>query len=82
MNDHTSQHTLQTENRTLLRLAEVDRLIRARRIIVPPLSRRSLANMCLDGTFETLGGTPTKLGWLVYEDSFWRWARSLGSPQK
>jgi len=33
--------------------------------------------MCEDGTFETAGNRPTRLGWLVYEDSFWKWAHGM-----
>ncbi len=60
-----------------MRLGEVERLIRKHRIIVPPLSRSTLIRMCEDGTFETVGAAPTKLGWLVYEDSFLEWVKSL-----
>src|SRR5688572_10795351 len=70
------QQTLYTV-RTKLRLGEVERLIRKHKIIVPPLSRPTLQKMCEDGTFETAGDGPTSLGWLVYEDSFWKWVRSL-----
>lgn len=72
-----TQHLLYFENRPKLRLAEIERLIRKHRIIVPPLSRSTLARMCESGVFETPGGGPSKLGWLVYEDSFWKWAREL-----
>jgi len=77
---NTTQHSLdlsRLECRPKLRIAEIDRLIRKHRIIVPPLSRRTLREMCEDGTFETLGDAPTKLGWLVFEDSFLRWVKSL-----
>lgn len=63
--------------RTKLRLGEVERLIKKHRIIVPPPSRPTLVTFCEDGTFETAGGAPTKLGWLVFEDSFWKWAKEL-----
>ena len=65
--------------RPRLRLGEVERLIKKHRIIVPPLSRQTLQHMCEDGTFETAGNKPTRLGWLVYEDSFWKWAREMES---
>ncbi|MEP6848637.1 MAG: hypothetical protein ABI999_07260 [Acidobacteriota bacterium] len=69
---------LDIATRPKLRLAEVERLIRRHRIIVPPLTRRTLANMCEQGVFETAGAGPNgKFGWLVYEDSFLRWAKSL-----
>lgn len=66
-----------TRVRTKLRLGEVERLIRNHRIVVPPPSRTTLIEMCEDGTFETAGNSPTRIGWLVYEDSFWRWAADL-----
>lgn len=66
---------LDNKIRTKLRLGEIERLIRKHRIIVPPPARNTLINMCEDGTFETEGDRPTRHGWLVYEDSFWRWAR-------
>ena len=71
------KQTLNMETRPKMRLAEIERLIRKHRIIVPPLSRPTLCRMCEDGTFETVGSAPTRLGWLVYEDSFLKWVRSL-----
>jgi len=57
---------------------EIERLVRRHRIIVPPLSRRTLANMCEQGVFETAGAGPNdQFGWLVYEDSFLKWVKSL-----
>ncbi|MBK8466117.1 MAG: hypothetical protein IPL32_09820 [Chloracidobacterium sp.] len=72
-----TKRTLDLSQRTKLRLAEVERLIRKHRIIVPPLTRKTLITMCEDGTFETVGNARTKLGWLVYEDSFLKWVSSL-----
>ncbi|MBK9163655.1 MAG: hypothetical protein IPM21_07040 [Acidobacteria bacterium] len=66
-----------TTVRPKLRLGEVERLIRKHRIVIPPPSRTTLIEMCEDGTFETAGNSPTRIGWLVYEDSFWRWAADL-----
>ncbi len=71
------QQTLDTKIRTRLRLSEIERLIKKHRIIVPPLSRPTLVGLCEDGTLETAGTRPTSLGWLVYEDSFWNWVKSL-----
>lgn len=68
---------LDNKIRTKLRLGEVERLIRKHRIIVPPLGRHTLIGMCEDGTFESVGTGPTRLGWMIYEDSFWRWVKSL-----
>ena len=71
------KRTEDTKVRTKLRLGEIERLIREHRILVPAPSRPSLIALCEDGTFETAGKKVTKLGWLVFEDSFWRWAQSL-----
>lgn len=73
---HT-QHLLDLKPRTKLRLSEIERLIRKHRIIVPPLSRRILIEMCEDGTFETVGTHRAGQVWLVFEDSFLRWVKSL-----
>ena len=73
----TIKQLLDTPPRPKLRLVEVERLIKTHRIIVPPLSRATLVNFCEDGTFETAGDRPTSVGWLVFEDSFWSWAKSL-----
>ena len=70
-------HLTERPVRPKLRLGEIERLIRQHRIIVPPLARHTLIHMCEDGTFETVGDAPTRLGWLVYEDSFWRWVREM-----
>ncbi|MEJ7847482.1 MAG: hypothetical protein WKF92_05270 [Pyrinomonadaceae bacterium] len=63
--------------RPKVRLSEIERLIKKHRIIVPPPSRQTLARMCEDGTFETAGTGPTSIGWLVFEDSFLKWAREM-----
>ena len=76
-----TQQSLQTQTRAKLRLTEVARLINTHRIIVPAPSRRTLSNMCEQGIFETVGTEPTKLGWLVYEDSFWKWANELDEDE-
>lgn len=59
------------------KLSEVERQIRKHQIIVPCPSRQTLIGMCEEGIFETVGEEPTTLGWLVYADSFWKWARAL-----
>lgn len=76
------QQTFDFTPRPKLRLAEIERLIKKHRIIVPPLSRATLVNMCEDGTFETAGSAPTSVGWLVYEDSFLEWVRRLDGERK
>ena len=74
---NTTQHLLDLTPRPILRLSEIERLIRKHRIIVPPPSRRSLMRLCEDGEFETVGDKPKTIGWLVYEDSFLKWVKSL-----
>lgn len=71
------QQTNDIKVRTKLKLSAVQRLIEKHRILVPAPSRRTLINMCEDGRFETASNPPGPLGWLVYEDSFWKWVRSL-----
>lgn len=60
-----------------MRLSEIDRLIKKHRIIVPPPSRQTLIRLCEDGTFETASRGTKAIGWLVFEDSFMRWVKSL-----
>lgn len=67
----------ETKIRSKMRLSEIERLMRKERYVVPPPSRTMLLGLIEDGTFETAGSSPTTLGWLVYEDSFWKWVRSL-----
>lgn len=74
---NTTKQLFDNAPRPVLRLSEVDRLIRKHRILVPPPSRPTLIELCTDGTFETVGTAPTSFGWLVYEDSFKKWADSL-----
>jgi hypothetical protein len=71
------QPSNETRVRTKVRLSEIERILRKERYIVPPPSRTMLLGLIEDGTFETAGDSPTSLGWLVYEDSFRRWLRSL-----
>ena len=76
------KQTLNREFRPKIRLSEIEKLIKRHRIVTPPLSRRTLVNMCENGTFETAGDGPTTIGWLVFEDSFLRWADSLDGGAK
>ncbi|MBA2335735.1 MAG: hypothetical protein M3449_00735 [Acidobacteriota bacterium] len=71
------QQLFDFEPRPKMRLGEIERLIKKHRIITPPLSRQTLIKMCEDGTFETSGSRATMVGWLVFEDSFLRWVKSL-----
>jgi len=77
-----TKQTFDFTPRPKLRLSEIERLIKKHRIIVPPLSRATLVNMCEDGTFETAGSAPTSVGWLVYEESFLAWVRRLDGDRK
>ncbi len=60
--------------RTMISLAEVERLIKTYEIVVPCPSRQTLIRMCEDGTFETPVGDIRRSYWLIYKDSFLRWA--------
>ncbi|HEY2846495.1 MAG TPA: hypothetical protein VGI80_01685 [Pyrinomonadaceae bacterium] len=73
---------LNNDLRPKMRLAEIERLIRKHRIIIPPLSRATLLRMVEDGTFETAGQMPQKGGWLIYEDSFLQWVQALDGGAK
>lgn len=78
-NERAIQQTNDPVRRPKMRLSEIERILRKERIMVPPPSRTKLRMMCEDGTFETAGSRPTRFGWLVFEDSFWRWAKELDS---
>jgi len=67
--------------RPKLRLSEVERLIKVHRIIVPPPTRHTLIKMCEEGIFETMGKRPTSVGWLVFEDSFLKWAKEMNGEE-
>ena len=71
-----TQRLLDLSPRPKLRLSEVERLIRRHRIVIPTLSRRRLVEMCEDGTLEAAPHQPGEQ-WLVYEDSFLAWVKSL-----
>jgi len=75
------KRTYDIKVRPKLRLSEVERLIKAHRIIVPAPTRHTLIKMCEEGTFETLGTKPTNVGWLVFEDSFWRWVEKMNGEE-
>ena len=65
----TKIQSLDYKKSAKLRLSEIER------IIIPPPSRPTLIGFCEDGTFEN--AVKTKLGWLVYEESFLKWIESL-----
>ena len=60
--------------RPSLRLSRIEEILRQSKIIDPPPSRQTLVNLILDGTLK---GKKTKLGFIVYEDSFRAWIRSF-----
>ncbi len=70
-----TQRLAEHPSRTKLRISEIERLIRIHRIIVPPLSRRTILRMCEEGILET--APQRSRTHLVYEDSFIDWVKSL-----
>jgi hypothetical protein len=74
---NSTQRLADIAPRPKLRISEVERTIRINRIIVPPLSRRSIARMCEDGTFETAPRPCQRSQYYIYEDSFLAWVKSL-----
>lgn len=72
-----TQRLLDISPRPAIRLSEIERLIRAHRIVSPPISREQLRKMCEDGTFETAPRPTERHPFLVYEDSFLDWVRML-----
>lgn len=72
-----TKRTLDFNTRPKLRLSEIERLIRAKRIIMPPPSRRKLLTLCEDGTFETAPRNGIRSHYLVYEDSFLKWLQGM-----
>jgi len=68
---------LELNVRTVIKLSEIERLIKKHRIMIPPPSRQTLIRMCETGIFETVTESPGRSGWLVYEDSFVTWVEKL-----
>jgi hypothetical protein len=60
--------------RPMLRLSEIEQILKQYRVMRTPPSRNTLIEMCEEGTLE---GNKTRFGWMVYEDSFEDWVRSL-----
>jgi hypothetical protein len=60
--------------RPTLRLSEIQEIMKAYRITGSAPSRDTLITLCEDGTFEAM---KSRFGWLVFEDSFETWVRSL-----
>lgn len=60
--------------RPVLRLTEIEQILKATRVITPVPSRHTLIAMIDDGSLE---GRKLSCGWVVYEDTFKRWVKSL-----
>lgn len=60
--------------RPALRLREIEMILRRTRVITPVPSRPTLIGMIESGTLE---GRKLSHGWIVYEDSFKQWVKSL-----
>jgi hypothetical protein len=73
----TTKHLSDLSPRTMLRLSEIERLIRKDRLIVPTPSRRTLIRLCDEGIFETAPRRKPRDQYLVSEESFLRWVASL-----
>ena len=73
------KQTLEVDIRPVVKLSEIERLIRKHRIMAPVPSRQTLIRMCESGVFETVRESPGRSGWLVYEDSFISWVKALNA---
>ncbi len=62
------------EVRPALRLKEIELILRRTRVITPVPSRPTLIGLIESGTLE---GRKLSHGWVVYEDSFKAWVKSL-----
>ena len=60
-----------------LRLCEIEQILRQTRVIVPVPSRSTLIKLIEDGTLKGLMPSHSQFGYLVYEDSFQEWVKSL-----
>ncbi len=74
---NNTQRTLDLSPRPVLRLAEIERLIRKHRIVVPTPCRRTLIKWCEDGRLATAPRRSLRSPYLVYEDSFLAWVERL-----
>jgi hypothetical protein len=74
---NTTQRLLELKPPTMLRLCEIERIIRKERLIVPAPSRRALIVLCDNGTFETASRTYPRAPYLVTEESFLKWVEGL-----
>jgi hypothetical protein len=60
--------------RPALRLAQIELILKATRVVSPVPSRVTLIKLIDDGTLE---GRMVGRVWVVYEDSFHKWVRSF-----
>jgi hypothetical protein len=71
----TPQYKFDFAPRATLRLNEIQEIVKHYRLMGNEKpSRDMLIRMCEDGTFDA---TKTRVGWLVFEDSFDSWVSSL-----
>lgn len=70
----SAQYKFDFAIRTMLRLSEIEEILREHRIMRTPPSRNTLIEMCEEGVFEA---KKTRFGWMVFEDSFDLWVQGL-----
>lgn len=70
----TLQYKFDFATRTMLRLSEIETIMKEHKIMRTPPSRNTLIEMCEEGVFEA---SKTRFGWMVFEDSFESWVKSL-----
>ena len=78
---NTTQRLADIKSSAKLRISEVERLIRIHRIIVPPLSRRTIMRLCEEGVFRTVPRKGAGSHYLIYEDSFLEWVKGLDEAE-
>jgi hypothetical protein len=70
----TPQYKFDFATRTMLRLSDIEQILRDYRIMRTPPSRNTLIEMCEEGVFEA---KKTRFGWMVFEESFDEWVMTL-----
>ena len=78
---NTTQRLLDLKPPTMLRLSEIERIIRKERLIVPPLSRRMLITLCDNGVFQTAPRPTLRAPYIVTEKSFLKWVAGLSGKK-
>lgn len=66
--------------RPVYRLSEIEEILRKSQICGSEApSRQTLCRWCQEGILETTtnGVEPPGIGFLVFQDSFWRWAKKM-----